>query len=202
MDDFFHMGAILPSSRFLGRAGAAYVAEKEGPVKVLEVGAGTGSFTQEIVPLLLPGDSLDLVEISPRLMSYLQERFKKEAAFQLKEGVTVNFINDDVRNIDSRPKYDYIVFSLPLTNFPPEMVREILSLMLACLKPGGVFSYVKYAFISRFKYVFGGQNIREEMDTKQRIIQEFAKQYEIDRRIVWLNVPPTWTFFWQKPLNS
>ena len=198
---FFQMGSILPSSGALAQAGVAYLAQKQGSVRVLEAGAGTGAFTRKIVPLLESGDSLDVVEISPDLMAYLQQRFKQEPDFQTKPGVEVNFINDDIRNIGSTT-YDYIIFSLPLTNFPPIMVQELLNLMTDRLKPGGVFSYVKYIFIGRLKYLFSGSNIRAEMKVKQEIIKCFADQYQLKRRAVLFNVPPTWVYYWQKPIDN
>jgi phospholipid N-methyltransferase len=197
IDDFFHMGAILPSSRALARAGVAYLAQKQGPVHVLEAGSGTGAFTAEIVPLLEPGDSLDLVEINPQLMAYLRQRFQQEPAFQMKPGVEVNFIVDDIRNLPPKA-YDYIVFSLPLTNFPSALVQEILTLMVERLAPGGVFSYVKYIFIGRLKYLFGGSAVRATMRANQEIITNFANKYQFERRTVLLNVPPTWVYYWRK----
>jgi phospholipid N-methyltransferase len=196
-DDFFHIGAILPSSRYLGQAGAAYLARKQGPVRVLEAGAGTGSFTREIVPLLEPGDTLDVVEINTGLLAHLRDRFTSEADFWPKPGVTINLINADIRSL-AAGEYDYIIFSLPLTNFPPELVEEILTLMVNRLKPGGVFSYVKYIFISRFKYLFGNAKTRSMMDANQAIIDSFAARYQIDQRAVIPNVPPTWVYYWQK----
>ena len=201
VDDFFHMGAILPSSRALARAGVAYLAQKQGPVRVLEAGAGTGAFTREIVPLLQPGDMLDLVEINPNLIDYLQQRFKQEAEFQMPPQVQVNFICEDIRKIEP-VTYDYIVFSLPLTNFPPAMVQEILELMMNYLKPGGVFSYVKYIFISRLKYLFSSASVKTHMNTNQAIIKQFADRYQITQTAVLSNVPPTWVYYWQKPESN
>ncbi|MCG3212152.1 MAG: hypothetical protein FOGNACKC_05800 [Anaerolineae bacterium] len=199
--DFFHMGAVLPSSAALGRAGVAYLAQKQGSVRVLEAGAGTGSFTREIVPLLQPGDTLDAVELNGDLVALLKQRFATEPEFQSRPGVTVNLINADVRSISSG-QYDYIVFSLPLTNFPPALVEEILTLMLARLKPGGVFSFVKYIFISRFKYLFSRADVKSHMDTNQAIIHAFAAKYQINQRAVLANVPPTWVYYWQKPMTN
>ncbi len=196
--NFFEMGAILPSSGALARAVSAYLAQKERPVQVLEVGAGTGAFTREIVSLLEPGDALDIVEINPDLMTHLQQRFQHEVAFQTRE-VTINFITSDIRQVAFNHAYDFIIFSLPLTNFSPPMVQEILDLMINRLKPGGVFSYVKYIFISRFKVLFGGSAARTQLTTNQEIIGKFAAQYQIQRRAVWLNIPPAWTYYWQKP---
>lgn len=197
--DFFHTGAILPSSRSLGRAGAAYLAQKRGPTQVLEVGAGTGPFTQEIVPLLTAGDTLDVVEINADLMDYLKNRFKQDPQFHYEAGVTVNFITDDVRRLDPAKTYDYIIFSLPLTNFPSTMVEEILGLMLTHLKPGGIFSYVHYIFFSRLKYLVSGPAGKANMRRNQAIIKRFATEYQIERRAVLWNVPPSWVYYWQKP---
>lgn len=198
IDDFFHMGAILPSSRALAKAGVAHLARKQGPVRILEAGSGTGAFTQEIVPLLEPGDSLDLVEINPQLMVHLRQRFRQEPAFQTSAEVEINFINDDIRNLPPKD-YHYIVFSLPLTNFPPALVEEILALMVERLRPGGVFSYVKYIFIGRLKYLFGGAATRATMQANQEIISRFSKQYQFEQRSILLNVPPTWVYYWRKP---
>jgi len=201
VSDFSHMGAILPSSRALARSVVAYLAQKQGPVRVLEAGAGTGAFTRDIVSLLKAGDSFDIVEINPKLIAYLQQRFEQEAGFQPKPGVEINFINDDIRNIEPKT-YHYIIFSLPLTNFPPSLVQEILDFMIECLEPGGVFSYVKYIFIGRLKYLFSGPPIKASMKSNQNIIKSFADRYQIERRSVLLNVPPTWVFYWRKPIDN
>jgi len=200
-DNFIHVGAVLPSSPALGQAGAAYLALKQGPVRVLEAGSGTGSFTKEIIPLLEPGDTLDMVELNSQLTDYLHHRFKQESAFQAREGVELNLFNADLTQFPIQTTYDYIIFSLPLTNFPPTLVETILSLMIKYLKPGGIFSYVKYIFIGQVKYYGSGSTVKTKMAETQRIIHTFAQQYQIDRRVVMANVPPTWVHYWQKPKN-
>lgn len=195
------MGAVLPSSRYLGQAGAAYLARKHGRMAVLEVGAGTGSFTREILPHLAPGDSLSMVEINTGLIAALKRRFEHDPDFQMMRGVTLNFVNADVRTLGPAT-YDYIIFSLPLTNFPARLVKEILSLMIDRLKPGGIFSYVKYAFIWRLKYQFGDWSVRNDMVAHQIIIEDLARRYQIEQRLVWPNMPPTWVYYWQKPAGD
>jgi phosphatidylethanolamine/phosphatidyl-N-methylethanolamine N-methyltransferase len=195
----FQTGAILPGSKALAQAMVAYLAQKQGQVHVLEVGAGTGAFTTRIIPLLQPGDSLDIVEINPKLMAYLRQQCQMEPRFQT-DGIEVRFINDDIRNVSFQADYEYIIFSLPLTNFPSAMVQEILELMMSHLKPGGVFSYVKYIFIGRLKYLLGGPTVRAEMKASQEIINVFARQHQLERRAILRNVPPAWTYYWQKPV--
>jgi phospholipid N-methyltransferase len=197
--NFFQIGAILPSSKALARAMVAHLAQKQGQVRVLEAGAGTGALTAHIIPLLQPGDSLDIVEINPKLMACLQQRFQQEPRFHT-NGIEVRFINDDIRNVSFQGDYDYIILSLPLTNFPSAMVQEIIGLMMSHLKPGGVFSYVKYIFISRLKYLWSGPTVRAEMKVNQEIINSFAGKYQFERRAILRNVPPAWTYYWQQPV--
>ncbi len=65
-------GAIAPSSRFLARA-----MTKSMPMtpnqRILEVGAGTGAFTKEILNNLKDGDELHVVELSDDFCEVLEE---------------------------------------------------------------------------------------------------------------------------------
>jgi phosphatidylethanolamine/phosphatidyl-N-methylethanolamine N-methyltransferase len=197
----FETGAILPSSRALGRAMVAYLARKQGRADVLEVGAGSGAFTTAILPLLQPGDTLDVVEINPELMAFLRQRLEREFPMPT-DSVRVRFFNDDVRHAPLEQDYDYIVFSLPLTNFPLAMVQEILERMLRHLKPGGVFSYVKYIGLGRLKYLASSAAARADMRAKQAYVDRLARQYQVERRAVLRSLPPAWTFYWRKPGGS
>jgi phospholipid N-methyltransferase len=132
-------------------------------------------------------------------MEYLKNRFKQDPRFVTQAGVTVNFITADVRQLDPAKTYDYIIFSLPLTNFPSPMVEEILTLMMARLKPGGIFSYVHYIFFGRLKYLSSSSAGKATIRRNQAIIKRFADQYQIERRAVLANVPPSWVYYWQKP---
>src|SRR5205807_2228782 len=75
-------GAVLPSSRFLGRALVAELRKPRLPARILEVGPGTGSVTRQIVRHMLPGDQLDAVEINATFVALLERRFEQERLFQ------------------------------------------------------------------------------------------------------------------------
>lgn len=200
-ENFFHTGAVLPSSKAAAQASAAYLAQRQGPIQVMEAGPGTGAFTKEIVPLLQTGDSFDIIEINPILLSYLRQRFQTESAFK-SNGAEINLINADICRYPFNRKYDYIISSLPLSNFPPAMVEEILTVVMDLLKPGGIFSYIHYIFVSRVKYLFSSGESRAKTRKYKAIINQFTQQYQVERRAVLPNVPPTWVYYWQKPLDS
>ena len=194
---FMHVGAVLPSSAALGRAAAVYVMGKDRPARILEAGAGTGSFTCEIVPHLHPGDQLDAVEINPLLIAYLRQRLATHGLLH-RDGVDVRLINADLLHFPFAGEYDFVVFSLPLTIFPPQMVREVLEIMLDHLRPGGVFSYVRYALLGRLRHLVASDQEREELRQRQSVIDGYAQKYEIGRQLVLANVPPTWVYYWRK----
>ena len=77
-DNFFEVGAVWPSSRFLGRAFGAPLAHPRGPMHVLEVGAGNGAITHQIAAMLQPGDCLDVIEINGRLAHDLRLRLERD----------------------------------------------------------------------------------------------------------------------------
>src|SRR5688572_28298204 len=70
------VGAVWPSSKALCRAMAEPVFRNdERPLRILEVGAGTGPVTNELVARLETGDSLDCVELNPEFCVTLRKRF-------------------------------------------------------------------------------------------------------------------------------
>ncbi len=122
------VGAVLPSSRYLGRASARYSRPANGlrrPLRILEAGAGTGSFTCEIIPQLEPGDCLDAIELNPTLCALLHERLSSSGLLA-DPSVEVNLINGDLLTFPLDTKYDRIISSLPLTDLPVDFVDLVL----------------------------------------------------------------------------
>ena len=198
------VGAVLPSSRYLGRASARYSRPANGlrrPLRILEAGAGTGSFTCEIIPQLEPGDCLDAIELNPTLCALLHERLGNSGLLA-DPSVEVNLINGDLLTFPLDTKYDRIISSLPLTNLPVDFVDLFLAQMMVLLKPGGVFSYVQYAALGKIKYTLGGDSARAVMEQKSAVMDKYTKPYQFERTLVWRNVPPTWVYYWRKPTTT
>jgi phospholipid N-methyltransferase len=142
-----------------------------------------------------------MIEINPFLASHLRWQIQTERDFQLsKAGICL--INADLRRFPFNTTYDYIISSLPFTNFPPQMVQELLETIITHLKPGGIFSYIKYIFIGRVKYVFSASNTREKVRKNEEIIAKYTSQYQIKRQAVLANIPPTWVYHWRKMIQS
>src|SRR5437773_2246711 len=75
-------GSILPSSRALARALTRPMRQMRTPRRILEVGAGTGAVTAEIVRQMRPDDQFDIVEINGDFVAFLERRFREEPDFR------------------------------------------------------------------------------------------------------------------------
>jgi phospholipid N-methyltransferase len=69
------VGAVLPTSRW-AVADMLDMADIQGANSIVELGAGTGVFTQEILARLRQDARVVALEIDPRLAALLTERFQ------------------------------------------------------------------------------------------------------------------------------
>lgn len=184
-------GAILPSGRGLSRALTRYLREGDGPRRVLEVGPGTGPVTRRIVPLLGPEDRLDLVELNGAFVAQLQRRFATEPAFQA-VAPRMRLFQCPVQEFKGESPYDVVISGLPLNNFQPAEVREILDVLGRLLKPEGVLSFFEYVAIRRLKALVSSRAGRARLRGIAGVLDSVLDGHEIRRDVAWLNVPPAW----------
>src|SRR3954454_15554001 len=161
------VGAILPTSRHTVRAtlDMALVAQAR---LVVELGAGTGAYTREIVRRLGPDARLLAFELDPAL------------AERLAADVTdprVQVITDSAANLGAyldgrRP--EIIVSGLPFTSLPRSVREEILQAASSALADDGVMLVLQYSpFMQR----------------------ELERRFgSVRRRLSLLNVPPAVLF--------
>ncbi len=184
-------GAILPSSRSLGRALARYVGRQNQPQWILEVGPGTGAVTRWILARMRPEDRLDLVELNERFVAQLRQRFAAEVPFQRLRG-QVRIFHAPVQQMPCSHQYDLIISGLPLNNFQVAEVQAILDKMSGLLRPGGVLSFFEYIGIRKLRGLVAARADRQRLQGIERMFRELLRQWEIRRDWIWLNVPPAW----------
>ena len=166
------VGAVLPTSLRTVRAtlDMAPVAQARC---VVELGAGTGPYTREIVRRLRPDARLLAFELDPALA----ERLAAEVT-----DPRVRVIADSAANLDAhldgrRP--EVIVSGLPFTSLPGPVRREILHAARRALADDGVMLVLQYSpFIQpELERLFGS----------------------VRRRLSLLNVPPAVLFACRTP---
>jgi phosphatidylethanolamine/phosphatidyl-N-methylethanolamine N-methyltransferase len=186
-------GAIAPSSRFLARSMTSYLAARDPalPVRILEIGPGTGPVTDSIVQLLRPHDVFDLVELNEEFVRILSQRFESEPAWvAAKEQSTIHQL--PVQEFQSSAPYDFVISGLPLNNFPAELVTSVAGTYFRLLKPDGVLSYFEYMYVRPIRKVItrGAERIR--ITAIDATMQRHCDRCRIRRDSIWLNTPPAW----------
>jgi len=188
-DDFQSIGAIAPSSSLLAKAIVNPLAQRPpGPVRVLEVGPGTGSFTSRILEHLRNGDHLDIFEVNPKFCLFLQESLQK--ARLTERGIRWELFNADIRTLDKPLQYDFIISGLPLNNFDPPTVAEILDILIDHLSPVGVLSYFEYVLLQNFKARVLRSTDRDRVVKVANTVRTFNQKYQYHCNHVWWNLPP------------
>ncbi len=189
--DFKRTGAVAPSSKALALSITGELARHyRSPASVLEVGAGTGSITEEIVRHLSAGDRLDVYEIDRRFSSLIRHRLKEDPAFRgVKAAVRV--FNKPIEAIQREPNYDFVISCLPFTNFAPDAVRNIFEIYRAVLKPGGICSFYEYLFMRRAVRIISGRpEERRRVAGVSFVVRSYVTTYSYKHAVVVRNLPP------------
>ena len=137
-----NIGAVVPSSRALGRAIARQL-DPARPGPILELGPGTGAITAAILDHGIAPERLTLIEFDPEFAAAIAARF---------QGVHV--IQGDAFELDRTlgarhtEPFAGIVSGIPLLNFSMPRRRAYLEALAERLAPGAPlvqFSYGMHA---------------------------------------------------------
>jgi phospholipid N-methyltransferase len=185
-------GALLPSSRRLARAMSLPLAaspERARPRLILEIGAGTGVITREIVRHMRPEDRLVIYELSEEMAQCLDERIVHDPewrtrSIELRIAAFPEGIEDE--------RYDYAICSLPFNNFPSTVVRRSFAAFSKALANGGELTFFEYCLIRSAKIRVAARGEFLRLQRIERILNEYLLAHRISHRTVHLNVPPAW----------
>jgi phosphatidylethanolamine/phosphatidyl-N-methylethanolamine N-methyltransferase len=189
-------GALLPSGRSLAKALCRYVGDGDmtAPAEgreILEVGPGTGAVTARLVRLLRSDDRLTLVELNDDFVRHLNERFAREADFRAAADRS-KLLHCRLEDLDGERCYDRIVSGLPLNNFAADEVRQILDTFARLANPGCILSFFEYVAVRKAKRLVSGRRERQRLHDIGDLLGNLAKEREVHRDCVLLNVTPAW----------
>ena len=142
------VGAMAPSSRFLAEKMLENIDFHSSKV-LIELGPGTGVFTDKILEKMLPDAKLLVFELNDNFFNALKNRITDSR---------VILIHDSAEMIEkylmenNLKEADAIVSSLPLANFPSELKDAILQVSHKSLKDSGVYIQFQYSLQSK-KYI-------------------------------------------------
>ncbi|WP_345744073.1 translation initiation factor IF-2 [Streptomyces sp. ODS28] len=200
-------GAVAPSGAALARALSAPLRASphrppDGPLTVLEAGAGTGAVTGTLLDLLPPGGSLDVAEANPRFAERLRALVDEHPRWsEAGDGVRVHarLVEEMPVDHDHGHGYDVIVSGLPFANFAPAEVEVIMGRYLELLRPGGTLTYFAYLGTRRARALLAsGEELRRHHAVEE-VLAGYRERYATGFRNVWPNLPPARVWELRRP---
>ncbi|MEA2715305.1 MAG: hypothetical protein QOG91_333 [Candidatus Parcubacteria bacterium] len=137
-------GSLLPSSKFLAQRILERMPLKKDAL-IVELGAGTGSFTKRIVEWLPKSGRLLVFELNPVLAEYLQNSICDSRVMIVCDDAA--FLPQYLRDL-SLPKPDCIISGLPLGQFNRPTRQALLSAVSDSLVESGTFLQFQYVLAS------------------------------------------------------
>ncbi len=197
--NFHTTGAVLPSGMALAREVTKHLAIADRkPLRILEAGPGTGPVTRMIARRMIPGDTLDAVEINPAFAQTMRQLVASDPVFEAARD-QIRVIEADLLTLPQSGDYDAIICGLPFNNFDPDLVRKMFVAMEGLLKPGGRLSYFEYWAIRTLKSPFVGSHTRQRLKGIGSLTGEIRKRMGASTRLILANFPPALIHHMVKP---
>jgi phospholipid N-methyltransferase len=156
------IASFAPSSGFMARKMIDGI-DWDAARCVVELGAGTGPITAQLVKRLRPHTRAVVIELDPTLCGRLRDRFKGVPNLDVIQGDATKF--DGYLADRGIPQVDHVLSGLPLPSFPADLRDAVLETSARSLAPGGTFRqltvmplvyyrmYARYFDDVRFRFV-------------------------------------------------
>ena len=157
------ISAVAPSSKALARQMVSEITPETG--RVVEIGAGTGAITRQILAAGIAPEDLSIVDLNPSFCDVLKSQFPD-----------CNILQMDAQNLGSLPleNVGMVVSGLPLLSIPEPVQHNILKGAFDLMRPGG--KYVQFTYGPKPPVA---PAVREALGLEWRPLKK-----------VWLNLPP------------
>lgn len=171
------VGAIVPSSDVLAER-IVCVANVKNARSVVELGPGTGAFTDKILDTLSPNAEFLAVEANPELAVLLRKKFPDARIIAGSAEHLVRICRTyQIETVDS------VISGLPWAVFDDTLQHRILDAVHQILTDGGVFATFAYLHSCWFDAA---------LRFRDKIYQHFSHVEKTP--VVWRNVPPAFIY--------
>ena len=171
------IGAVCPSSAVLAKTITSEINLCKAR-NIVEIGPGTGVFTEAIIPNLHNDANFFVIELNSNLHSLFEKKFPDIKAY--------NNCASELEGIMKEEKIesiDVIISGLPWASFPPALQDEVLETIFNSLSPGGVFT--TFAYLQGF-LMKGAHRFRALLKDKFDKVET--------SKTVWRNFPPAFVY--------
>lgn len=140
------VGAVSPSTKFLGEKMLENV-DFDTAKLIVELGPGTGVFTDLIIDRMRPDAKLLAFELNDAFHTSLNARIKDPRVEIIHD--SAEFIEKYLNEIEDGIKSDVVISSLPLMVFPEALRLNVVDAAYRTLKKDGKYIQFQYSLQSK-----------------------------------------------------
>ncbi|HJN47731.1 MAG TPA: methyltransferase domain-containing protein [Acidobacteriota bacterium] len=192
--NFEQTGAIQSSSRYLAEAMAAplrrfRITDAITPVRILEIGPGTGAITRAICTCMGPQDKLDCYEINAEFVQYLGGAIHRDKVLApVADQIRIH--HAPAQELTKGDRFDFAICSAPLNNFDAATINAILEPMLVAVTAQGTATLFEYIFFPALRRAFAQGDLRTRLREAQSEKSQWLTTCGRNSMLVLRNIPP------------
>lgn len=188
--NFQTTGEVFPTSRWAAQALIRPLSIKNRqPLRVIEVGCGTGPVSLPLLAKLQDKDELWFCEINPKLMSFLRKKLKSNEHYR-KHQSRVHFFEGPVQELPECGKFDVIVCAIPFANLDIDTVKSIFDKFRQISHGDTVMTYYEYMGMKRLARLMLSDANKIRVSKLEQFFKTMHERSKIGTDKVWLNILP------------
>ena len=152
------------------------------PIRVLDLGAGTGLFSQYVLQRY-PNATFVLYDVASKMLEVAEQRFANQAS-------RFEFEVKDYRNLQAVEDFDLIVSSLSIHHLSDEEKKELCQQVYTALRDGGTFVNIdqikgETAYLQNLYWALWLQHVRASGAPEGQIQESIERRttYDQDARL-------------------
>jgi len=165
------ISAVAPSSKGLALQMVSEITAETG--RVVEIGAGTGVITRQILAAGVKPEDLSIVEMNPKFCAALKEQFPDCNVLEMDAQALGELALDNV---------GMVISGLPLLSIPEPVQHNIIKGAFDLMEEGG--KYVQFTYGPKPPIA---SEVREANDLEWHVLKK-----------VWLNLPPAMPYVFSR----
>jgi phosphatidylethanolamine/phosphatidyl-N-methylethanolamine N-methyltransferase len=199
IEQFATTGTICGSSPWAAKALSEPMLDIKNPIRIIEVGAGTGTVTAEIIRRMKSTDHLTIVEINPKFMRTLKDSISKLPEYA-EHAERIEFFEGPVQEVCEAHSFDLIICALPFLNFDRELTESILNKLNRLAAPNAIMTHFEYMALGKLGSAISKRR-RERFNELRSILHSTSNNSKMIRKNVWKNVFPMYVYTTKLPFT-
>ncbi len=189
LSSFQNTGSICATSKWAADVLSHPLDIDRPGANIMELGAGTGAVTFEILKKLKPEDRLTICEINPKFMDKLRSSLENNPLYQQHQD-RIEFFLGPIQEFETPLRFEILVTSLPFLNFNPDLVKSIFDKLESISTPDAIMTYYEYIGLRELGKRFSPAKRRERLKNVEVFFNDREPYTRLKKQAVWLNVLP------------